>query len=145
MRGVVAEGTGRQANLPDIEVAGKTGTAQNPHGRDHAWFIAFAPMENPKIAVCVLVENSGFGGAISAPIARELIRYHVQEKKPELPDSVGQKTGRPSAPAGSRDSSAATAETVPVVQPEAAAAGAPATLTESSESEPQTTTEEETE
>lgn len=145
MRGVVVEGTGRQANLPDIEVAGKTGTAQNPHGRDHAWFIAFAPMENPKIAVCVLVENSGYGGAISAPIARELIRYHVQEKKPELPDSAGRAAVRPTAPAGSRDSSAAAAETAPQAQPEAAATGAPATRTESTESEPQTASEEETE
>lgn len=77
MREVVLQGTGSQANIHDIAVAGKTGTAQNPHGKDHAWFIAFAPYDNPKIAITVLVENSGFGGSISAPIARELIKYYV--------------------------------------------------------------------
>jgi penicillin-binding protein 2 len=88
MRGVVLEGTGRQANIADIEVAGKTGTAQNPHGKDHAWFIAFAPMDNPQIAVTVLVENSGFGGSISAPIARELIKYHIGNTNKSLSPSA---------------------------------------------------------
>jgi len=78
MMGVVQYGTGTLANVPGITVAGKTGTAQNPHGKDHAWFIAFAPVENPKIALAVLVENAGFGGTISAPIARELIKYYLQ-------------------------------------------------------------------
>ena len=78
MRGVVLQGTGTLANVPGVTVAGKTGTAQNPHGKDHAWFIAFAPVENPKIALAVLVENAGFGGAISAPIARELIKYYIK-------------------------------------------------------------------
>jgi penicillin-binding protein 2 len=77
MVGVVEHGTGQQAKIPDLAVAGKTGTAQNPHGRDHAWFIAYAPAENPKIALAVLVENAGFGGTISAPIARELIKYYL--------------------------------------------------------------------
>ncbi len=78
MIGVVLRGTGTLAKVPGVDVAGKTGTAQNPHGRDHAWFIAFAPVDKPKIALCVLVENAGFGGAVSAPIARELIRYYVK-------------------------------------------------------------------
>ena len=78
MIGVVQYGTGTLANIPGLTVAGKTGTAQNPHGRDHAWFIAFAPVENPKIALAVLVENAGFGGTISAPIARELIQYYIK-------------------------------------------------------------------
>ncbi len=77
MIGVVAQGTGAQARLAGITVAGKTGTAQNPHGQDHAWFICFAPAEQPKIAIAVLVENAGFGGSVSAPIARELVRYYV--------------------------------------------------------------------
>jgi penicillin-binding protein 2 len=81
MIGVVLRGTGTLAQVPGVSVAGKTGTAQNPHGKDHAWFIAFAPVENPKIAMAVLVENAGFGGAISAPIARELIRYYVKGEK----------------------------------------------------------------
>jgi penicillin-binding protein 2 len=81
MRGVVLQGTGTLAQVPGVTVAGKTGTAQNPHGQDHAWFICFAPVENPKIAIAVLVENAGFGGSISAPIARELINYYVNGKK----------------------------------------------------------------
>ena len=81
MVGVVERGTGTLAKVEGVTVAGKTGTAQNPHGKDHAWFIAFAPVENPKIAMAVLVENAGFGGAISAPIARELIRYYVKGEK----------------------------------------------------------------
>ncbi len=81
MIGVVQRGTGTLAKVPGVTVAGKTGTAQNPHGKDHAWFIAFAPVENPKIAMAVLVENAGFGGAISAPIARELIKYYVKGER----------------------------------------------------------------
>ena len=77
MQGVVLQGTGTLARVPGVTVAGKTGTAQNPHGQDHAWFICFAPVEQPKIAITVLVENAGFGGSVSAPIARELINYYV--------------------------------------------------------------------
>jgi penicillin-binding protein 2 len=62
-------GTGSLAKVKGIEVAGKTGTAQNPHGKDHAWFVGFAPYDHPKIAIAVLVENAGFGGTFSAPIA----------------------------------------------------------------------------
>ncbi|NTU69116.1 MAG: penicillin-binding protein 2 [Chlorobiaceae bacterium] len=77
MEGVVLQGTGTLAKVPGVTVAGKTGTAQNPHGQDHAWFVCFAPVEQPKIAITVLVENAGFGGSVSAPIARELINYYV--------------------------------------------------------------------
>ena len=66
-------GTGLGAKVSGIDVCGKTGTAQNPHGEDHAWFICFAPKVNPKIAICILVENAGFGGTISAPIAQRLL------------------------------------------------------------------------
>ncbi len=62
-------GTGGLSRIKGIEVAGKTGTAQNPHGPDHSWFIGFAPFDAPKIAVAVLVENAGFGGTHAAPIA----------------------------------------------------------------------------
>ncbi|MCS7210733.1 MAG: penicillin-binding protein 2 [Chloroherpetonaceae bacterium] len=78
MRLCVSEGTGRAAQVPGIEVAGKTGTAQNPHGEDHAWFIGFAPYDKPTIAVCVLVENAGFGGAVAAPIAGKLIEHYLR-------------------------------------------------------------------
>jgi penicillin-binding protein 2 len=80
MQGVVLQGTGTLARVPGVTVAGKTGTAQNPHGQDHAWFICFAPVDQPKIAITVLVENAGFGGSVSAPIARELINYYVNGK-----------------------------------------------------------------
>lgn len=80
MEGVVLEGTGTLAKVEGVTVAGKTGTAQNPHGQDHAWFMCFAPADKPKIAIAVLVENAGFGGSVSAPIARELIRYYVGPK-----------------------------------------------------------------
>ncbi|HRP01366.1 MAG TPA: penicillin-binding protein 2 [Candidatus Kapabacteria bacterium] len=69
----VPGGTASAAKLPDIQVCGKTGTAQNPHGQDHAWFVCFAPLENPKIAMAIFVENAGFGGAVSAPIAHKLL------------------------------------------------------------------------
>ncbi|MDR9364864.1 MAG: penicillin-binding protein 2 [Balneolaceae bacterium] len=78
MRGVVSTGGGRYyANLDSIEVAGKTGTAQNPYGEDHGWFIAFAPMDNPQIAVAVLVENAGYGSISAAPIASLVIEKYL--------------------------------------------------------------------
>jgi penicillin-binding protein 2 len=77
----VPGGTGAAAKVPGITVAGKTGTAQNPHGKDHAWFIGFAPYENPKIAICVLVENSGYGGVFAAPIAGQCIEKYIYGEK----------------------------------------------------------------
>lgn len=78
MRRVVTEGSGRYyANLDSISVAGKTGTAQNPHGQDHGWFIAFAPMDDPRIAIAVLVENAGYGSVSAAPIASLLIEKYL--------------------------------------------------------------------
>lgn len=79
MRGVVTDGSGRfYANLPDIEVAGKTGTSQNPHGRNHGWFIAYAPADDPKIAVAVLMENAGFGSISAAPVASLVIEQYLK-------------------------------------------------------------------
>ena len=73
---VNGNGTAHAIKSSSVEIAGKTGTAQNPHGKDHSWFIAFAPFDNPKIAICVLVENAGFGAAVAAPIAsRIILRY----------------------------------------------------------------------
>jgi penicillin-binding protein 2 len=79
MYGVVNEagGTARRARIDDIVVCGKTGTAQNPHGEDHAAFVGFAPMDNPKIAISVFIENSGFGGVWSAPVASLLIEKYL--------------------------------------------------------------------
>jgi penicillin-binding protein 2 len=69
------EGTGRAAALAGVEVAGKTGTAQNPHGDDHASFACFAPFESPEIVVYVLLENAGHGGAVAAPVAGEILAH----------------------------------------------------------------------
>jgi peptidoglycan glycosyltransferase len=73
MVAVVERGTGTAAALPDVQVAGKTGTATNPAGRSHAWFVAFAPADAPRVAVAIVVENAGYGGAVAAPIARRVI------------------------------------------------------------------------
>jgi len=67
----VARGTGRPAQVPGVRVAGKTGTAQNPHGEDHAWFMAYAPAEDPEVAVAVIVENAGSGSGEAAPVVGE--------------------------------------------------------------------------
>ncbi len=78
MRMAVTGGTCRRAALPDIEVAGKTGTAQNPHGKDHSAFIGFAPYNDPKIAVCVYVENAGFGATFGVPIGSLVIEKYLK-------------------------------------------------------------------
>jgi penicillin-binding protein 2 len=80
MIGVVndSHGTGTLAQIPDVVVAGKTGTTQNPHGEDHAWFVGYAPAENPKIVVAVLVENIGHGGTYAAPVAKRIISKYLE-------------------------------------------------------------------
>ncbi len=72
-------GTARRARLKDIIICGKTGTAENPHGEDHSVFIAFAPKENPQIAIAVYVENSGYGGTWAAPIASLMIEKYLKD------------------------------------------------------------------
>ncbi len=88
MRRVTEEegGTARSARIPGITVCGKTGTAQNPHGKDHAVFVCFAPMNDPKIAMAVYVENSGFGGTWAAPIASLLMEQYLTDTitRPEV-------------------------------------------------------------
>ncbi len=74
MIAVVAHGTGTVAALPGVTVAGKTGTATNPHGPAHSWFVCFAPARAPRVAVAVIVENGGYGASIAAPIARDVLR-----------------------------------------------------------------------
>ncbi len=77
MENVVVAGTAARSKIENITSAGKTGTAQNPHGNDHALYIAYAPVEDPKIAIAVVVENAGFGGVWAAPIASLMIEYYV--------------------------------------------------------------------
>lgn len=76
MRRVVDGGTGWLGKVPGIEMAGKTGSAQNPHGKSHAWFMTFAPLDTPRIAIAVIVENGGGGGAVAAPIARKFMEKY---------------------------------------------------------------------
>ncbi len=73
MVAVVQRGTGTPAQLPRVTVAGKTGTATNPLGRSHAWFVAFAPAQAPRVAVSIVVENVGYGATYAAPIARDVL------------------------------------------------------------------------
>lgn len=77
-------GTARRARIEGIDVCGKTGTAQNPHGEDHSVFICFAPKDNPKIAVAVFIENAGFGGTWAAPIASLMIERYINGEVKDL-------------------------------------------------------------
>lgn len=72
MRDAVTKGTGRAADIPGLEICGKTGTAQNPHGSDHAWFTCFASKAKPRLVLTVLVENAGYGSKNAAPVARTI-------------------------------------------------------------------------
>lgn len=80
MRMAVVGGTCRNAQFGDVEVCGKTGTSQNPHGRDHSAFMGFAPMNNPKIAICVFVENAGFGATFGVPIGGLMMEKYLTGK-----------------------------------------------------------------
>ena len=102
-------GTGKEARLKDITVAGKTGTAQvvalekfkdvdeedvaYKH-RDHAWFTSFAPAENPEIAVTVLVEHGGHGGSAAAPVAKKILqKYFANKNELQTAEERGEKIG----------------------------------------------------
>lgn len=75
---VMTNGTGRHYSIEGVEICGKTGTAQNSHGKDHSIFIGFAPKENPKIAIAVVVENAGYGATWAVPIATLMMEYHLK-------------------------------------------------------------------
>lgn len=75
MANVVEEGTGTVAALRGVEVAGKTGSAENPHGEPHSWFTAFAPANEPQVVVTVVVENAGAGSEVAGPILREVMAH----------------------------------------------------------------------
>ena len=77
-------GTAKESRIPNILMCGKTGTVQNPHGKNHSVFIGFAPMDNPKIAIAVIVENGGFGGSYAAPISSFIVeKYLTDSIKPK--------------------------------------------------------------
>jgi penicillin-binding protein 2 len=79
MEQCVVRGTARIAQVPGIQVCGKTGTSQNPHGDDHSVFFAFAPKDNPRIAIAVYVENAGWGASFAAPIAGLMIERFIND------------------------------------------------------------------
>ncbi|MDP4266244.1 MAG: penicillin-binding protein 2 [Bacteroidota bacterium] len=80
MHKTMLEGTGVGAKLEGVEICAKTGTAQNPHGKNHSIFIAFAPKDNPKIAISVIIENAGYGATWAAPIASLMIEKYLKRK-----------------------------------------------------------------
>ena len=82
MEYTVDGGTGGLGAVPDVRVAGKTGTGQNPHGEDHAVFVAFAPVDEPTVALVIFAENAGGGGSVAAPIAGAALRAYL---RPDLP------------------------------------------------------------
>ncbi len=97
MHAVMTNGTGRWYNIDSLGMCGKTGTAQNPHGDDHAIFMGFAPINNPKIAVAVVVENAGFGATWAAPIASLMMEQACNNtiKRKYLLDRIANATINP--------------------------------------------------
>lgn len=82
MHQVVLRGTGGASRVPDCMPAAKTGTAENPHGKPHAWFMGYAPWDDPEVAFSVIVEGAGHGGDVAAPIARRLLREIAARRPP---------------------------------------------------------------
>jgi penicillin-binding protein 2 len=76
-------GTAARQQDPQVKIAGKTGTAQNPHGDDHAWFVGFAPVEDPIIATCVLIEFGMHGSSAAAPLSKEIMKHYVLAERPD--------------------------------------------------------------
>jgi len=90
---VNGKGTATHIRSEDFEICGKTGTAQNPHGEDHALFVGFAPYKNPQIAFAIIVENVGFGGTHAAPIAKKIVEVYLnklKKNKAKLDESITQ-------------------------------------------------------
>ena len=86
MEKVVESGTAAASKIKDIIICGKTGTAQNPHGKDHSLFVGFAPKDNPKIAIGIMIENGGWGAQWAAPIASLMIEKYLTDTitRPEI-------------------------------------------------------------
>ncbi len=85
LEAAVDYGTAKRTKFEKLKVAAKTGTAENPHGDDHAWVVAYAPAEKPEVALAVIVENGGYGGQVSVPVAREILKkyFNIVEEEPE--------------------------------------------------------------
>ncbi|MBQ3942833.1 MAG: penicillin-binding protein 2, partial [Elusimicrobia bacterium] len=87
LESAVDYGTARRTKFKNLSVAAKTGTAENPQGEDHAWVVAYAPADNPELALAVIVENGGFGGSVSVPVAKEVLKKYfniVEEPEEDL-------------------------------------------------------------
>ena len=93
-------GTGGLAKVEGVRIAGKTGTAQNPHGEDHALFICYAPAEAPTIAIAILKENAGHGGSEAAPIAHKILEQYFH---PETAESLRVAAEKAAAAKATRD------------------------------------------
>ena len=85
LKAAVEYGTAKRTKFKTMSVAAKTGTAENPQGDDHAWVVAYAPADNPKLALAVIVENGGYGGSVSVPVAREIFKkyFNISEEYDE--------------------------------------------------------------
>jgi penicillin-binding protein 2 len=86
----IESGTARSCKLPGIKIAGKTGTSQNSQGKDHGWFVSYAPADNPEIAIVVIVEHGGFGGINAAPIGKKIYEAYFNIKSTEVKKEVKQ-------------------------------------------------------
>jgi penicillin-binding protein 2 len=87
-----AHGTARGLNYPDVEIAGKTGTAQNPHGDNHSWFACYAPADDPAIVVVAIAENAGHGSEVAAPLCGEIVRHFLKLPDLRRPQDITQST-----------------------------------------------------
>lgn len=83
MADAVTGGTCRGINIPGLDVCGKTGTAENPHGRDHSLFMGFAPKNKPEVAMFIIVENGGFGASMAVPMGRLMMKKHFKQELTE--------------------------------------------------------------
>jgi penicillin-binding protein 2 len=99
LKAVVASGTGGATKLGDIEVAGKTGSAEAPPAgsKTHAWFACYAPADNPRIAVCAFVEHGGHGGSAAAPLAKDVLEKFFDLERIEDKATPASKPKRPSS------------------------------------------------
>jgi cell division protein FtsI/penicillin-binding protein 2 len=89
LKAVVASGTGGATKLGNVEVAGKTGSAEAPPegSKTHAWFACYAPADNPRIAICAFVEHGGHGGSTCAPIAKVILEKFFALDLPKQPEA----------------------------------------------------------
>ncbi len=92
MRTAVTSGTARTVNLPDVAVAGKTGSAEDPPRPAHGWFICYAPADNPQIAIACIVEHGKHGATTAAPVCRAILDVFFNKRKAEAVKQFTAKT-----------------------------------------------------